>query len=213
MWEHDPLRRLKWLGACLHAVGFLLLLAMVGAGYFLVLRPLDAEIADRQSRAATLEDRLKDVDVFRTEHQRLMQLATQHEQKNLAIAKRVPDEPLEAQFLAQVAAAAGQSGLKLGNFRPGVVRVRDGHSQMEIQLSCLGPYRGLCGFLDRLSSLERLSRVAQMEVSAGASADCPATVTLVIFFHLTKPPEAKPLEGRPLEAKPRTAQQGGAIHG
>lgn len=203
MWEHDPVRKLKVLGACLHAAGLVTLLAIAGVGYLLVLRPLRAETADRHARAAMLENRLQDSDVLRAEHRRLTLAVAEREQKNRAVARRVPNEPLEAEFLAQAAALAGQAGLKLGDFRPGVVRVREGHSQMEIQLSCLGPYRSLCKFLDRLAGLDRLSRVAQMEVNAGASADCPATVTLVIFFRLTKPPEARP----------RTAQQGGAAHG
>jgi Tfp pilus assembly protein PilO len=108
---------------------------------------------------------------------------------------------MEGDFLSQVANVAAQAGVKLGHYRPGVIRVGEGHSQMEIQLSCVGPYRGLCQFLGGLAGLERLSRVVQMEVGSGTAESCPATITLVVFFRLNGPPKAGP------------SREGAAVHG
>lgn len=202
MIEHDPAKRLRLLGWCLHGAALAAVLATAGISYAVVLRPLERKTDERLDRIAHLEERLAGSDVFRSEQARLQQSVTRLEQQAAALARRVPSEPLEGEFLSQVAAIAGQVGLKIGNYRPGVIRIREGHSQMEIQLSCVGPYRSLCRFLDRIAALERLSRIVQMEVSAGTAEGCPATITLVVFFRLTEPPVKTP-----------TAREGGAVHG
>ncbi len=202
MIEHDPAGKLRLLGWCLHGAGLAAVLATAGISHALVLRPLERRTGTWLDHAARLEERLAGSDVLCSEQARLAQSATRLERQVASLARRVPNEPLEGEFLSQVAAIAGQVGLKIGNYRPGVIRIREGHSHMEIQLSCVGPYRSLCRFLDRIAALERLSRVVQMEVSAGTAEGCPATITLVVFFRLTEPPAPSP-----------AAREGGTAHG
>lgn len=201
MFEHDLARRSTMLGWCLHGAGLAAVLAAATLAYGLVLRPLERRTGDWEDRIARLEERLKGIDAFRAEQSRLSQRVAELDQKSAALSRRVPGEPMEAEFLSQVAGVAVQAGVKLGHYRPGLIRVGEGHSQMEIQLSCAGPYRGLCQFLDRLAAMERLSRVVQMEVGSGGAEGCPATITLVVFFRLTEPPRAS------------SSREGEAVHG
>lgn len=201
MFEHDPARRSTMLGWCLHAAGLAAVLAAAALAYGLVLRPLERRTGDWEDRIARLEERLQGIDAFRAEQSRLSQWVAELDQKGAALSRRVPGEPMEAEFLSQVASVAVGAGVKLGHYRPGVVRIGEGHSQMEIQLSCAGSYRGLCQFLDRLAAMERLSRVVQMEVASGQAEGCPATITLVVFFRLTEPPKA------------RSSREGATVHG
>jgi Tfp pilus assembly protein PilO len=115
----------------------------------------------------------------------------------------VPEEPLEAEFLSQAAAAAAQVGLKIRDYRPGVVSARENCSQMEIQLSCAGQYASLCRFLERLASLDRLWRITHAEIAAAGPEGCTINTTMVIFFGLKKPAGAAPQGSSP----------GGAKHG
>lgn len=202
MTDQNVQRNLKLFGAALHAAGLAAVLAIAGTGYALAIRPMEGWKADCDARSNDLAERLKDADALRNEHARLTRLAEEVQQKAEALARCVPEEPLEAEFLSQVTAAAQASGLKLGDYRPGVIATQAGRSQLEIQLSCEGPYRGICAFLDRLASMERLSRVVQLDLAAAEPEGCSAQLTLTIFFKLT-----------PADAKTSVAQHGGPARG
>jgi Tfp pilus assembly protein PilO len=197
MTDHDPAKKLKLLGAGLHVAGLATVLLVAGAGYALLLRPVNSRIEDCRTRSDQLEARLQSAEKCRAEHQELSRRSADLAQEASALAKRVPDEPLEAEFLSHVAAAAGQLGLKILDYRPAVASAQENCSQMEIQLSCSGPYRSLCGFLDRLGALDRLSRVTRADVTAAGPEGCAINMTLLVFFRLTTAaatpaPETKP---------------------
>jgi len=195
MFDHDPSKKLAMLGAGLHALGLAAVLAAAGIGYALVLRPLDGRIDELNDRSAGLEASLQNAHVVRAEQQRLRGVVAALEAKSAELEKRVPDEPLEGEFLSQLAQAAGQAGLKIGDYRPGVVRTSEKYSQMAVQLSCQGPYRSICDFLDRLSALPRLTQVETLDVSAGSPDGCPVSLSLVVYFRLTKAPAAQAAKG------------------
>ncbi len=190
MVDHDPARKLKLLGNGLHAAGLATVLLVAAAGYAFLLRPVSSRTDACTARSNLLEARLDSADKRRAEHQELSRRSAALAQEASALAKRVPDEPLEAEFLSQVAAVAGQLGLKILDYRPAVARAQENCSQMEIQLSCSGPYRSLCGFLDRLGAFERLSRVTQAEVTSAGSEGCAIQMTLVVFFRLATAADA-----------------------
>jgi Tfp pilus assembly protein PilO len=197
MVDHDPARKLKLLGNGLHAAGLATVLLIAGAGYVFLLGPIGARIDDCLARADLLDTRLQSADKLRAEHQELTHRSAALTQEASALAKRVPDETLEAEFLSHVAAAAGQLGLKILDYRPASASVQENCSQMEIQLSCSGPYRSLCGFLDRLGALDRLSRVTQAEVSTAGPEGCAINMTLVVFFRLAAAAATPATEPKP----------------
>ena len=203
MVEHDLGKKLAILGLGLHAAGLAAVLLVTGVGYALLLRPVDSRIGEWEARSDELESRLEDADARRAEQQEISRRSAALAQDAAALVKRVPDEPLEADFLSQVAAAAGQVGLKILDYRPGVASPHENGSQMEIQLSCSGPYRSLCGFFERLGAFERLSRVTQAEITAAGPEGCAISMTLVIFFRLKKPADTPTPE----------VKSGGAAHG
>jgi Tfp pilus assembly protein PilO len=195
MFDHDPSKKLAMLGAGLHAIGLAAVLATAGIGYALVLRPLDARIDELDGRSQQLQASLQNAHVVRAQAQRLRGAVAAMEAKSAELQKRVPDEPLEGEFLSQLTQAAGQAGLKIGDYRPGVVRTGEKCSQMAVQLSCQGPYRSICDFLDRLSALPRLTQVEKLDVSASGPDGCPVSLSLVVYFRLTKTPAAQAAKG------------------
>jgi len=187
----DPESRLKCLGWWLHGAGLGVGVAGIALAYVLVFRPLHEEIGDCQARATTVEGLLADAASVRAEHRRLCESISRMEADEATIRSRVPEEPLEAEFLAQLTEAASQAGLKIKDFRPAAPLARDTHSQIEIQFSCAGPYPGLCRFLERLSGLPRLARVERLEVTSGGADATAATITVMIFYGLAKPPQTQ----------------------
>jgi hypothetical protein len=56
---------------------------------------------------------------------------------------------------------------------------------MEVTLSARGSYTSICTFLDRLSSLTRLSKLQNLTHTTTANAtEYPITATLLIYFGL-----------------------------
>jgi Tfp pilus assembly protein PilO len=203
MLEHDPDKKLRILGFVLHAAGLAIVLLVAGVGYGLLLAPMERRTEDCQARCLRLEARLSGLEALRARQQELDRRWAALAQDAAALGKRVPDEPLEAEFLSQVAAAASQVGLKILDYRPAVAGAQESCSQIEIQLSCSGPYRSLCGFLQQLAALERLSRVTHAEIAAAGPEGCTINLTLVVFFGLK----------RGADARARDVPPGGVAHG
>jgi Tfp pilus assembly protein PilO len=176
------------LGVALHGAGLAIVLAAAAMGYALVLRPLDAMIETLDQRSLKLQAVLDDAPAARAKHDELRRALAAAEAAAASLDKRVPAEPFEAEFLSQTAQAATQAGLRIGDYRPGVVRTGPHCSQMEIQLSCQGPYRSICDFLDRLAALPRLNQVEKLEINAAGPEGYPVTLWLVVYFRLTKAP-------------------------
>ena len=189
--ERDPNQNLQILGRSLHAAGLAVALLILGLGYAFVLRPLEADRAASAARKEDLGHSLADAANVRGEHRRLSAAAAEMERKVAELSGRVPQGPSEAEFLSELSVAAAQAGLKVRDYRPGVIRAQGTCSQLEIQLSCIGSYPGLCGFLERLAALPRLSRVVQLDVAAAPDpGQYPASLSLVVFFNLNVEPEA-----------------------
>lgn len=190
MLTHEPEKKLRVLGWGLHAAGLACVLLVALAGYMFVLRPVDYQIEEDEISADAMESGLARADALHAEQQDLTRRIAALVHDTGLVGQRVPEEPLEAEFLSQVAAAANQVGLKILDYRPGVASVQENCSKMEIQLSCSGPYRSLCGFLDRLNTLDRLSRITQAEIAAAGPEGCTIGLTLVVFFRLKNTSEA-----------------------
>jgi Tfp pilus assembly protein PilO len=184
--QHDPSKRLRLLGLGLHGLGLSIVLATAGLGYALVIRPLETRIEESDGRSLQLEAVLREAHKVRAEHQRLQGAMAAAEAKAADLQKRVPDEPSEAEFLAQLTQAANQTGLQISDYRPGVVRGGQRCSQLQIQLSCQGTYRSICDFLDRLAALPRITQVEKLDITAAGPDGHPVTLWVIVYFRLTK---------------------------
>jgi Tfp pilus assembly protein PilO len=185
--QHDPSKRLQRLSLGMHALGLSIVLATAGLGYVLAIRPLEDQIADLDDRSVQLEGFLRDASKVRGEHQRLLAEMTAAQAGAADLQKRVPDEPFEAEFLGQLTEAASQSGLRIGDYHPGVVHAGQRCSQLQVQLSCQGTYRSICEFLDRLATLPRITQVEKLDVTAAGPDGHPVTLWLVVYFRLAGP--------------------------
>lgn len=192
----DPKTRIRALGAVLHAAGAAVLLLMAGLTYAFAVRPLDGEVADRRERAEELAAQFEKGPDVRRDHAHLLAALAGVKDKARQLEQRVPTEPLEAEFLSQIGGAAGGAGLQLRDYKPGMVRIDENHSRLEIELAGVGSYCTLCAFLDRLAALPRLSRVTRLDVASDAAGAYPITLSLIVYFNLQDKPEAKKAPGK-----------------
>lgn len=162
----DPNRRLRLLSWLLNGLGALAAVAIVVTVQFLVFRPLDARLAACTRRTQQLERLLSMEEKSREEHARLGgELTAACEQATL-VKDRIPDEPREAEFMAQVSELAGESGVTIHDYRPGTVIPKGAYSTMRVDLVCEGNHEGICGIVDGLRELPRHSTVDRLEIDS-----------------------------------------------
>ncbi|MCA9270072.1 MAG: type 4a pilus biogenesis protein PilO [Planctomycetales bacterium] len=176
-----------------HGGGALLLVVGCAVFYFAVHRPLASDIAEHTQRVDQLAALLEQsTDACQRCAESRKQLQTLQDDL-AAVRARVPQKSDSESFLAAVADAAVAEGLQLIDYR----RMREvsfaTHSQVELNLRCIADYDGLCRFLARIDSMDRLTRVTQLNIkSLSGYQKYPVEIRLVLFhgLHATATAEA-----------------------
>jgi Tfp pilus assembly protein PilO len=106
-----------------------------------------------------------------------------------ALRQRIPDRPCETEFLEQMNQAADEEGLEIRDYRRGTVTVEDTHSFLEVRVLGAGSYPEICGFLDRLARLPRISTAEKITITSDATTEVyPVDLTLRLYFGAQKKP-------------------------
>jgi Tfp pilus assembly protein PilO len=178
--SNDNLHNLR-LG--LNLLGGLVAAVVALGSAWIIWGPLSRETAEASVCKDAYGDLLREEEYLRAERAKLGWQLDAARQQDIALRNRIPQEPREADFLAQVSRAAGELGLQITDYRPGVMTAKSSCSAMRVELNCEGTYRGICGLLGRLQELPRHSTVAKLEIDAGPSADkCLAKISLELYF-------------------------------
>lgn len=162
----DPDRKLKVLWWWLHGLGALVVIAIALFAEFAVFRPIDDRTATNLHEARQLQTFLRDKDKVRAEHARLAKELAVARGQAATLQARIPDEPREAEFLAQASRLADQVGLQIQDYRPSAISSQQSYSTVRVDLTCRGGYASICSFLDQLSKLPRHSTVTHLRIDA-----------------------------------------------
>jgi len=183
MKQFSPDRKLKILDWSLHGLGVAVMLAIALVAGIVVYGPIDRHTAEATQRADRLGQLLKNEARDRAAYeQTAKELATARQQAE-TLNSRIPDEPREADFLAQVSKLAGEVGLQIRDYRPGSITKKESHSVMRVNLICEGDYASICNFLDQLSELPRHSTVVRLQVKTeGERKEYSVDVSLELYF-------------------------------
>lgn len=148
----------------LNSVLGLLTLAVLGAGYFVAIRPMDIQTREIRAEISNLRDLIQQASEISQRNQTLTETLAQSKQATTALAQRIPSSPRESDFLSQISHLAAQTHLEIADYHPGIIDVRENHHEMEVKVTTHGEYEALCRFLKEIDSLPRLCRLAQMDV-------------------------------------------------
>ncbi len=183
MLHREPNQDLRTLTRGLNIAGAMVSAILVMAGLWLLLGPLISNTARTAERLVGLHAMLRDEGQLRAKHTMRRQHLDQAQQDEAAIQKRIPPEPQEAVFLAQVSQAADEVGLQIKDYRPGVMSAGKTWSTLRVELTCEGSYLGVCAFLDSLRELPRYSTIARLEIDPGTSVEhYVAKLSLELYF-------------------------------
>jgi len=179
----DAEKRLSWIGWGLHGLGLSIALVGVVLGRFVLLDPIDRKAAECAERVHYLQSRLSEEDHVRAEHQRLSAEVDRARRETAALKERIPDDPCEAEFLAELARLAGDVGLQIRNYQPGAATARTSYSTLTVDLSGQGTYRSICALLDGLAHLPRHCTVRKLEIKADKrTATCAVELSVELYF-------------------------------
>lgn len=186
MRQADPNQKLKLLGRCLHGLGLLAALVTVLLVQFVIFRPIDHRTAACRQRSEKLQALLQQAPKIRREHAQLEKDLALARGQSATLQKRIPDDPREADFLAQVSRLAGEVGLQIRDYRPAAVETKPSYSVMRVDLACQGDYASICNFLGGLCELPRHSTVLHLQIdSDGDRQEYSVKLSLALYFAAT----------------------------
>ncbi len=179
-------KRLRRLRLSVHGFAATGLVTMVLGVWWSSIRPLESQQYVASQRLARLEETLSAADDIEAEHVSLRkQFAAACEQET-SLQARIPDDPSEEEFLALASRLAAETGLQIKDYRPGKSLREPSCSSLEVQLVGKGNYESICGFLDGLSKLPRLSTIASLHIDASKSdADYLVEIAVLLYFGAT----------------------------
>jgi type IV pilus assembly protein PilO len=156
-------RRTVW---WIHGAGVTLLISAVLATEALVVAPIRFETYQEMAQIDLLESLLRKGESIRADFSQQKQRLEEEKKRQALLHQRVPDEPMEAAFLAQIADLARSLNLEVKDYRPGTTLKHADYSELKIEMQVEGSYRSICLFLDQVSRLPRISSFTGMEISA-----------------------------------------------
>jgi Tfp pilus assembly protein PilO len=187
--QFDPERRLIAMGWCLHGLGALAALCIVLSAHALLFQPIDRATAVCDCQTQKLQRFLRNERRVCQEHRQLSTELKDARRRAAELAERVPHQPQEAEFLAQVSQLAEQVGLLIRDYRPGAVTRERSYSSLHVELIGEGSYGATCHFLDRLSRLPRHSTVVFLQMSPQESSPkYDVRMSLELYFAAAKAP-------------------------
>jgi Tfp pilus assembly protein PilO len=150
----------------IHGTGAAVLLSALAATEFLVVMPYRTATSEEQANIARLEQFVSRGEMIRREFNKQRTNLEEKKSSQQSMRERIPNEPMEAAFLAQLAGLARSVELEVKDYRPGTVTKHPDYSELKVEIQAEGSYPSICRFLDKIPHLPRISSFTGMELSA-----------------------------------------------
>jgi type IV pilus assembly protein PilO len=176
-------------------LGVLLLLGLVGAGYFFVLAPLGARVAELRTRNDSLQAEVAQNRALAANLERFRQEAAVLKARLDAVRERLPREKDVPPLYRAVSDLAFRTGLAVSLFQPKEPQTKDYYTEVPITLSAETGYHELAIFFERLGRLPRVVNVDDIRLTGlnKPTNTMRADLTLVTYtYRAEDTPEPKP---------------------
>jgi Tfp pilus assembly protein PilO len=182
-------------GRLLHYAGLAVVLVAGGATYNWFYVPVETRILDTEMKIEELSTARQNAVAIRKKYASLSDQLKDIQARYAALERRVPVNAEAGNFLKHVSEIAGEEKLVISNFQPAQSTPGDGYIAMEVMLDGKGSFQSICSFFDKLSKIQRLSKVKDLSVAADPrSDDYPMTATIVIYFGLQEEDADSPVQ-------------------
>jgi Tfp pilus assembly protein PilO len=172
-------------GRLLHYAGLAIVLVVGAASYNWFYVPVETSILDAEMKIEELAAARQNSVAIRRKYASLAEQLKDIQARYAALEQRVPLSAEAGNFLKHVSEIASEEKLVISNFQPAQSVPGDGFTAMEVMLDGNGSFHSICSFFDRLSKIQRLSKVKDLSVTAEPRSDhYPMKATIVIYFGL-----------------------------
>ena len=169
------LNKLPWYGqVMLFAV---LGLAGMGVFYYFYAMPVQAEMAQREQRLATLRGDINKGMTTATKLADFRKQVSDLEAQLERLKPVLPEQKDVADLLRRIQTLATQSNLSIEGFKPMATATKQLHVEWPIALQLDGTYHHLGMFFDRISKFSRIINVSNIAIRAKDKPDADSTVT------------------------------------
>ena len=173
-----------------HAVGLGSLLVIALAFYFLAYRGQTQQRVEHEMRADQLVQLLNGSSRASQEYDDQQKLLTRLQKEIGNVRSHVPETADDGAFLTALSDIAEEENLQITDYRRSRSTTHASHSQLELQLKCVGDYESLCRFVDRVQAMPRITRVSHINLqSVAGSRSYPFEIRLVLYHGLREPAE------------------------
>jgi type IV pilus assembly protein PilO len=193
-------------------LGVIVILAIVVAGWYLLIAPVDARIAQLQTRHAALQAELAQnraavaqLDTFRRELDEL-------NKRLAALKEKLPQERETPGLYKALSDSARKVGLGVSLFQPREPKARDYVNELPVAVQAEGGYHQIAQFFELVAHLARVVNVTEIKLTGQRGArTVKADLMLATYTYRVGPPP-KPAPGAPAApgaAAPRAAVPAG----
>lgn len=173
------------------AIGLVALLAataVMAMVYLGASAPITSWRADLSTQTEQLRSALHNGPELRRTHAALSKQYDELMTRVADVIERMPDQPRDDEFLADVSRLAESCGVFIEDFRRGAVTQAETHASVTVMLTARAPYQGLCKLVHAIDELPRLSELKELSVeSEPGSEDYPVTLHYTLYYAKSPP--------------------------
>jgi type IV pilus assembly protein PilO len=190
-------------------LGLVGLVAIIALGYFFLLSPIQARIAELVQRRSQVTSEVTQARAQVAEIERFRREIVELEKRLALLRDRLPSEKETPTLYRAVSTAAEAVGLGVSLFQPREARPKDVVSEIPIVVTAEGSYHQLAKFFERVAGLPRVVTVNDFKMSGLAKAknSMRADMTLATYMYRAGA-AAAPKPGAPAAPKPAASLPG-----
>lgn len=170
---------------------FVITLALLGGGFYFLkykdqaanIRRLQTSVSEQEKKLVALKQAAVEVDKLKLE-------LAESEEKLKQVLSFLPDQKEIPGLLDNISQLGAEVGLENILFQPQPEQPREFHAAIPIRLDIVGTYHELGVFLDRLSKLNRILKVENLNLTRQKDgSDLQVGATVVTYRFVDTPPQ------------------------
>lgn len=156
-------------------------------------QPLKTWRKDLDRRAELVREKLTQGPALRLEHAKQTQELEELRERVEEVTRRIPDQPREGEFLADLTRLAEQQSVAIEDFQRGAAIETAGYSAVTVSVNLRGSYSDVCLLVEEISKLPRLAELTEMVIRRETETnDRSVSVTYALYYGLTTAGDASP---------------------
>src|SRR5262245_11586668 len=175
-------------------LGLVGLVAIIALGYFFLISPVQARIAELVQRRSQVTAEVTQARAQIAEIERFRREIAELEKRLVLLRDRLPSEKETPTLYRAMTTAAEQVGLGVSLFQPREPRPKDIVSEIPIVVTAEGSYHQLAKFFERVAALPRVVNVSDFKMTGQPKTknSMKADLTLATYMYRSSPATAAP---------------------